>query len=307
LGGISLTGQWDSIAQGWMQYPDTIKAGFGVISALAVSTANPTHRVYIGTSANKLYRIDDAHTGSPAFIPLGTPPVGAAANVTCLAVDPDNADRVIVAYSNYNIYSIFQSTNAGLNWQKVGGNLEASLAGTSGGVSVRWISILPFANGARKYFCGTSIGLFSTDTLKLHTMTAAGTQWALEGAGTIGSAVVDYIETRASDGLVVAATHGSGMFTANFAPVSGIDETATKDYVHVYPNPASDFVQVDLGRLYNGRPVALRLFNQRGQEVRRLDILDGSGRIDLRGLPTGVYLYTLQGQGWRKSGKVVKG
>ena len=306
LGAISLTGQWDSISQGWMQYPDTIKAGFGMITALAVSTANPTHRVYFGTSANKLYRIDDAHTGSPAFVALGTPPVGSAANVTCFAVDPDNADHVIVAYSNYNIYSLFLSTNAGQTWQKVGGNLEANLAGNAGGVSVRWVSILTFANGSRKYFCATSVGLFSTDTLKVHTMTAPGTQWALEGASTIGSAVVDYIETRASDGLVVAATHGSGMFTANFAPVSGTNESAAKDYVHVFPNPARDFLQIDLGSRYDGRPVELRLFDQRGQEVRQLQILDGSGRIDLKGLPTGIYIYALQGQGWHKSGKVAK-
>ena len=307
LANINLTGEWDSIAQGWMQYPDTIKAGFGTISAIAVSTANPTHRVYIGTSANKLYRIDEAHTGSPAFTALGTPPVGTAGYVTCIAVDPDNADRVVVAYSNYNIYSLFLSTNAGANWQKVGGNLEANLNGTTGGVSVRWISILPFANGSHKYFCGTSVGLFSTDTLKVHSMTAPGTQWALEGASTIGSSVVDYIETRTSDGLVVAATHGSGMFTANFAPVSGTNDPAGKDYVHLYPNPASDFVQVDLGNQYNGAVAELRLFDQRGQQVRRLKILDGSGRIDLQGLPTGVYLYDLQGIGWRKSGKVMKG
>ncbi len=306
LGAINLTGQWDSIAQGWAKYPDTIKTSFGTISAIAVSTNNPSHRVYFGTSANKLYRIDDAHVGSPAFVPLGTPPVGSGANVTCLAVDPDNADRVIVAYSNYNIYSLFLSTNAGVSWQKVGGNLEASLAGTTGGVSVRWISMLPFADGSRKYFCGTSVGLFSADSLKVHTMTAPGTQWSLEGAGTIGSSVVGYIETRASDGLVVAATHGTGMFTANFAPVSGTNETAGKDYVHIYPNPAVDFVQIDLATAYDGRPAELRLFNQSGQEVRHLNIIDGSARVDLKGLPTGVYLYSLQGHGWQKSGKVVK-
>ncbi|MEO6758512.1 MAG: T9SS type A sorting domain-containing protein, partial [Saprospiraceae bacterium] len=255
--------------------------------------------------ANKLYRIDDAHVGSPAFVALATPPVGASANVTCLAVDPDNADRVIVAYSNYNIYSIFLSTNAGTTWQKVAGNLEANFAGNTGGVSVRWVSILPFPDGSRKYFCGTSIGLYSTDELKLHSMTAPGTQWALEGASVIGTAVVDYIETRASDGLVVAATHGSGMFTANFLPVSGTSVAYAKDYVRVYPNPAGDFAQVELGDFRNG--VELRLFNQAGQEVRKLTIANGSGQLDLRGLPVGVYVYALQGKGWRKSGKVIKG
>ena len=307
LGNIELTGAWDSISQGWMQYPDTIKSNFGVISALAVSTANPAHRVYIGTSANRLYRIDDAHVGSPSFTLLGVPPGGSSAYVNCIAVDPENADRVIAVFSNYNIYSIFLSTNAGQTWQKVGGNLEANLAGNTGGVSVRWVSILPFANGSRKYFCGTSIGLFSADTLMVHTMNQPGTQWALEGASTIGNAVVGYLETRPADGLVVAATHGSGMFTANFGPVSGTNNPEKQDLVRVFPNPASDFVQVNLGALHGSDSAEVRLFDQRGQEVRRTKILDGNGRVDVRGLPVGVYYYDLQGTGWRKGGKVVKG
>ena len=306
LANINLTGEWDSIAQGWMQYPDTIKGNFGVISAIAVSTANPTHRVYIGTSANKLFRIDEAHTGSPAFIPLGTPPVGTAGYVNCIAVDPTNADRVVAVYSNYNIYSLFLSTNAGASWQKVGGNLEANLNGNAGGVSVRWLSILPFANGTYKYFCGTSVGLFSTDTLKIHSISQPGTQWALEGAATIGSSVVDYIDTRPSDGLVVAATHGSGMFTANFAPVSGTGEVGKTDYVRLYPNPARDVVQIDLSSALAG-PAELRLYNQRGQEVRRQNIQSGSGQLNLQSLETGAYWYDVQGLGWRKSGKLVKG
>ena len=66
-------------------------------------------------------------------------------------------------------------------------------------------------------------------------MALPGTQWALEGAGTIGSAVVDYIETRPSDGLVVAATHGNGMFTANFAPVSGVNNKKNRSWYACFP------------------------------------------------------------------------
>ena len=72
----------------------SINAGAeGAISAIAVSNKNPAHRVYIGTSANRLFRIDDAHTGSPKMVSL-TRPFGSSANVNCIAVDPDNADHV---------------------------------------------------------------------------------------------------------------------------------------------------------------------------------------------------------------------
>ncbi|MEZ4920166.1 MAG: sialidase family protein [Saprospiraceae bacterium] len=73
LGNIVLNNEWDSIAQGWTVFPDSLESADGRISAIAVSQANPTHRVYFGTSANKLFRIDDAHTGTPNWTPLTSP------------------------------------------------------------------------------------------------------------------------------------------------------------------------------------------------------------------------------------------
>ena len=53
------------------------------------------------------------------------------------------------------------------------------------------------------FLVGTSTGLFSTDTLINNA-----TVWSQQGPSSIGSAVVDMIETRTLDGLVaVAFTH----------------------------------------------------------------------------------------------------
>lgn len=172
---IQLTGQWDSIAQGWTTFPDTLTTG-GQFTAIAVSEAAPAHRLYLGTSNNKIFRVDiTPRTGSPSFTALTSPITTADAFVNCLAIDPDNADRVVLVYSNYAVYSIFLSEDAGLTWKKVGGNLETAVGGTGAGPSLRWVSILPLDNGKRKYFCGTSVGLYSADTLKLHATGQAGT------------------------------------------------------------------------------------------------------------------------------------
>lgn len=310
LGAIALTNEWDSIAQGWTRYPDTLTAAQGVFTAIAVSQANPAHRLYVGTSANKLFRIDNADTGTPSFTALTAPLAGNSGYINCIAVDPDNADDVVVVYSNYKVYSLFRSLNGGQSWIKVGGNLEASVSGTAAGASLRWLSILPYPDGSRKYFCGASTGLYSADSLKLHAAAGPGvpaqpgTLWMLEGPSTIGSTVVDHIEVRPSDGLVAAATHGNGMFTANFLFETGSDEPARAPAVRVSPNPARDFVEFYVPGNQDGM-IEMRLFDLRGRLVRTARRSGSGGRIEVQNLPAGVYVYELQGKDWTTTGKIV--
>ncbi len=302
LANIDLTGAWDSIAQGWTLFPDTLTNSASVFTAIAVSKANPANRVYLGSNNNQIYRIDDAHVGAPAFKVLTPPFAGTTGYISCIAIDPDDADRVLVCYSNYNIYSLYLSTNGGTSWQKVGGNLEVgATAGLS--ASIRWASILPFPDGSRKYFCGTSIGLFSADSLVAD---AAGksTKWTLESPDRIGSAVVGYIETRASDGLVVAATHGSGIFTANFKPASSSSEPSSLVQVKISPNPARDVTEFQiLGEKADG--AVLCLYDAQGRMVHESRLSGARERVDVQQLAAGVYVYRLQGKGWAKTGKLV--
>lgn len=304
LGAIALTGLWDSISQGWTQFPDTLTSG--QFTAVAVSENNPAHRVYLGTSNNKLFRIDDAHTGTPSMTVL---PLPAATNnqyyVNCIAVDPRNADRVIVVYSNYSVYSMFLSENGGQSWIKVAGNLEANLGGSGNGPSLRWVSVLPFANGKTKYFCGTSVGLFSADTLLLHANGQPGTHWVLEGADVIGSTVVDYVDARVSDGLVAVASHGNGMFTANFQASSSTINPAENVQIQVFPNPTSRYAVIDIGR-QNPAGLQAVLFDLSGKQARQISLDNARQQLDLIGLPAGVYVWEVRGKNWVKRGKLVK-
>ncbi len=304
LAAISLTGEWDSISQGWVQFPDTLTLAQGSFTAIAISQSNPAHRMYLGTSNNKLFKVDNANTGQPTFTAITPPLAGTAGYINCITVDPDNADDVVIIYSNYKVYSMFRSLNGGQSWLKVGGNLEGSVGGTGAGPSLRWLSILPYPNGTKKYFCGTSVGLFSADTLKLHASAQPGTLWTLEGPTSIGSTVVNYVDTRASDGLVVAASHGNGMFSANFLQNSSQNQPVQQKSVRVSPNPASQFVEFDvLGGL--DHDISIRLFNLEGRQVRQIQTSNSKQRLEISDLPNGVYLYSIQGAGWSKTGKLV--
>jgi hypothetical protein len=305
LNAIAINGQWDTIAQGWTQYPDLIADTTSVISAIAVSNANPAHRLYFGTSKGKLYKIDNADTGTPGFTSI-TPPINSTTPyVNCIAVDPDNADDIFVVYSNYSLYSIFRSQNGGTSWAKVAGNLESILSGAGTGPSVRWLSILPFPDGSRRYFCGTSVGLYEADTIIVHSSSNPGTQWIQQAPDLIGTTVVPFVDVRRADGLAVAATHGLGMFSANFLSPTGISEPAAGVQIRVSPNPVRDICTVYIPDKATEK-IDLQLFDQQGRVVRSIQWTGASGQIDMSGLPAGAYIYNLQGKGWKKAGKVLK-
>lgn len=206
---------------GWVQVTNR---GNEYVTAIAVSRS-PANIVYyagydLGGAGGKMYKITNASNApagtSPTVITGSNFPTGAYIN--CIAIDPTNADRVLIAFSNYRISSLFYTTNGGTSWTEVEGNL-----GGTDGPSVRSCLIMP-AGGSTVFFAGTSIGLFSTSSLN-----GAATDWTQEGPGEIRDLVVSWLVGRVSDATVVAATHGGGAFTATVTGGSAACNTRSGD------------------------------------------------------------------------------
>jgi photosystem II stability/assembly factor-like uncharacterized protein len=176
-----------------------------VLSAVSVSTT-PANRVYLGTIDGDIIRVDNAHTASPSFtnVTSSSMPEG---YVSCIAVDPANANNAMVVFSNYNIISLYYTTNGGTSWTAVAGNLEQNPDGTGNGPSCRWAAIRNVPGG-KVFLVGTSTGLYATSTLN-----GMSTVWQRQAPSTLGRGVVNAIATRESDGLVVVATHGNGVYS----------------------------------------------------------------------------------------------
>ncbi|MFN4080663.1 MAG: T9SS type A sorting domain-containing protein [Saprospiraceae bacterium] len=305
LSAIPLLNQWDSTMVGWTKFPDTLVAQGGQFTAIGVSRGGTPHRLYVGTSQNRIYRIDNAHTGAPNWTQLPAPLTNNGAYVSCIAVDPNDADRVILCYSNYSIYSIFLTENGGQSWIRVAGNLEQLFNGAGAGPSIRWISILPLPNGQRRYYCGTSAGLFAADTLIQHTVSQPGTQWVLQAPETIGAAVVPYVDVRPSDGLVLAATHGNGLFTtyADVSIATHDKPSASAPTLRLAPNPATHFALLQWD---NPGPARLRVFDAQGRSVFEKNVWGGGETLDLNDLKAGIYFCELSGIGWRLTTRLIK-
>ena len=186
------------------------------IASLSLSTANPAHLLYYATENGGVYKVADANSGDN--LPTDISPTGAPATgwPISIQVNPEDGNEVLLIYSNYEVISVWHTSDGGTNWTNVGGNLEENPDGSGNGPSVRWGIILPYS-GQKYYLLGTSVGVWSTSLLN-----GTSTVWGLEGANTIGNVVVAALAGRASDGLVVAGTHGRGVFSASYGGSSDV-------------------------------------------------------------------------------------
>ena len=222
---------------GWEMFSDTIPNPNMIITTIETSV-NPANIVYLGTKYKKVFRIDNANIGDPAVVELTSPLTGSNSYVYDIAVNPNNADEVMIVYSNYSVYSLFHSTDGGQNWNKIAGNLEQNASGSGNGPSCRTAKIIPLGNSTL-YLVGTSVGLFGTATLD-----GNNTVWEQVGDTEIGAVVVEFLEYRENDGLLVVATHGNGIYQTNLGSIGdvlAIDNvnTALFDF-SVFPNPIID-------------------------------------------------------------------
>lgn len=196
----SISTEWDSLSYTRVENEK--------ITALAVSK-NPSNILFYGTSTGKLFKITDAHLGNPEPIEITGKNFPQGAYIGCIAIDPNDANKVFTVFTNYNVESIFYSEDGGNNWTPVTGNLEEKSGGGGAGPAFNWLKILPIKN-SRYYLAGTNSGLFSTAFLD-----GPYTCWIQESPDLIGNTVVDMIDARASDGFVAVGTHGLANYTAN--------------------------------------------------------------------------------------------
>jgi hypothetical protein len=280
---------------GWSHLSNVDVGSASEISYLAVSTA-PPNRLYYGTNLGKVYRLDNANAGNPVPTEITGDNFPVNAFVACIDVDPDNADRVMVTFSNYGVQSLFHTNDGGSTWTAVGGNLEEFPEGSGNGPSIRCTKKLMY-QGKKIIFAGTSSGLFSTRELK-----GDSTVWLKEGASSIGNVIIDDIDARQTDGFIAIGTHGNGVYSAYFDPAAGIGELPENHAFQVgniFPNPVQDEAQVEVSA---EKPVRLRmtLYSNSGKLLKQFPdetIHPGKQNVSLQFdyLPMGIYYLAMTG------------
>jgi PKD repeat protein len=199
----------------------------GTVSAVKVSPNTP-NRVFFGTSNGNVVKVDDAHTATPMATTINAVTSMPSGYISCVEVQPGNDDHILVTFSNYGSNSIWETTNGGNNWVSVEGNLPD--------MPVRWIIFNPINND--QALIATELGVWSTDNLN-----ATATNWGSSNNG-MANVRVDMLQSRSSDKLIIAATHGRGLYyTGAFSPASAGFSTNTQI---IYPGRALQFINTSM-------------------------------------------------------------
>ena len=285
--------------EGWSRMSSIPSIGARVISAMAVSET-PSHILYYGGSDTRsenaqqpvIYKLPNANedngTGAEE-ISISNAPDGSY--IADIALNPLDANELLVTLSNYEITGLYHSTNGGRSYTAVEGNLT----GTEmlPGPSIRAASIL-IVNGEPMYFIGTSTGLYSASTLN-----GGGTTWVPEAVDELGGAVVWDITSRSSDQVVAVGTHGRGLFVGSPNPDFNprpIPESYTLS--QNYPNPFASDTRIGYNLPERSR-VSLAVFDLSGRKI--TDLITNqeqeTGRheavFNAASVASGVYLFQL--------------
>lgn len=300
---------------GWNELSST-SSSFSAVSALDIST-QPENILYYGTAFGTVHKVLNPNSGedSTTSIFQYVSDLRASGYISNVTIDPTDANRVMVTYSNYNFPSIFMTNDGGDTFEQVSGNLEENENGIGNGPSVGWSEIIPLNDGSYKYFVGTSIGLFSTSLLD-----GNNTIWVKEGNETIGNAVIKMMDYRSQDGRLVVSTHGNGVFetsienTLNVSKNSDSQDNEDFDIIKSYPNPMVDSYKIVFNNPETSN-IMVDIVNSMGQKIITLingqqfegDVTVYWDGLDSIGAPVdnGIYYCRVIRNGKQKSRKVV--
>jgi hypothetical protein len=215
-------GNSDSTLIGWDSLPRT-SVGAAQISCVLASTTpdGKHHRVYYGTSAGKIFRLDSAERSETTPIDITSSNMRSGAYVNSISIDPRDRNHLVACLSNYGVVSIFESSNAGLTWQAIAGNLEENLSGTGNGPAVNWAAIRPYDQTTSVIIAATSTGLYFTPQTN-----GMSTVWTPTATEELGNVPCDMVVTRMStepkaDRAIAVATHGRGTWWGEITALPG--------------------------------------------------------------------------------------
>ena len=284
----------------------------GSTQALEVSADG--NYVWVGTESGRIYRIsglNQARSYATADLDSGATAVQvdlvetlSGRNVTSIAVDPNDNDRVLVTLGNYGnsnyVYYSANATDASPNFIVKDGNL--------GNFPV-YAATFDKAD-ASNAIIGTEYGVFSTDNIN-----AALPNWGADNSGLARVPVFTLKQYRTNksstadntvmEGDIFAGTFGRGTFstgslmtTRSIGVIENDLEVSAKSELKLFPNPAQELttLEVDLSAgSYEVEVVDLngRIVLNKSVEARENGIQ--SIKLNVSGLTNGMYIVGVRG------------
>ncbi len=287
----------------YLQLSDVTGSGFGefkkvgtttqvYFSAVRWSPFSPSGNanLFLGTQSGRLFKVTNA-----ALTPVATEITGSnfpVGNIASIDIGKSE-DILLVTFSNYGVASVFTTFDGGQNWVNCDGNLPD--------MPVRWGIFHP--QNPRHVMLATETGVWATDNISASPVT-----WTPVVNG-MANVRVDQLNIRTSDNIVIAASHGRGIFTTQWDIVDAIDNLQLQAF-KIYPNPVRDLLNFSFesNRTQN---ILFRIFDPSGKIVMDENKGQINGHVaevvNVSGLANGVYFISIYGDGKKlKTEKFVK-
>lgn len=272
----------------WRIISPDVALGGGIVSDFDVPLANG-NRMYVVTSNGRAHVTSNLQSSDPEWtnISAGLP----ARWLADITADYDNPDVAYVAASGYGTGHAFKTTDAGATWIDISGDLPDVPAG----------AIVRSRTDPNTLFIATDLGVWATNN--------GGTTWKRFGDNMPNVVVYDMKITP--DNVLIAGTHGRGMWTASAILSAGAAEASpvSLQIGQNYPNPFNPSTTIPL-TLARTTHVRVDVHDARGLRVATL--LDGvrtAGEYRIpfaaEGLPGGVYYYSMSAEGKRSVRKML--
>ncbi len=254
------------------------------ISTVEESSVN-TDYLYAGTTNGKLWHSPDAGANW-SNISAGVP----ERYVTSMKASPNEAETVFATFSGYrdgdNIAYVNRSDDRGATWTNISGDLPQ--------IAVNDILIHPATNDS--LLCvATDAGVYAT--------LDAGTTWERLGSNMPAIPVYDLAWNEAKNELV-AATFARSLQTFPLdsimefdMAVSVEDVTSIGPKLEIFPNPATDYINVNFSNNEPNKKAQLVILDVQGRLVHEQTI-DGQGnqsiQVDVANLARGAYFVKIK-------------
>jgi photosystem II stability/assembly factor-like uncharacterized protein len=189
--------------------------GSDKLSAIAVAPGN-SDIIWVAQNDGKVYKTSNGLSATPTWSVVddngGTDPLPNRMPMRIL-IDPDNAKKVYIAFGGFSDGNLQRTTDGGTRWADVTGSGPTGLPLAP----IRGIARHP--TNANELFVGTEVGVFET--------TDGGANWSTMNEGP-ASVSVDELVLLPGTGVLLAATHGRGLWTTDVAPGPGLTKDGFK-------------------------------------------------------------------------------
>ncbi len=219
---------------------EEVNLGLGAMAShIRVSpfASEGTSTLFVGTEGGRVYKVENAHA-TPTLTEITPDTAGYRIGgrfVSSIDVGEDEK-QLLLTVSNYGVRSVWESRDGGSSWSSKDQSLPD--------MPVRWGMYNP--NERKEVLIATDAGVWET-----YDIGAANPTWV--PSETLPMVRVDMLQYRAADDLVVAATHGRGMWTARMRSSVGdvdvalvIDRSESMDSLN-YIGPAKTAAKSFLG------------------------------------------------------------